>query len=411
MNPFYFIANNNISDQGLSGGDRIFIELARRWKNFAALTIIGSDDALAVCRRENLKGVVYRSTGPKLGLKNVHTLKAAFLNFFKKLWGGLSFVAREKKQFQVGAPVIYSVSDFYPDLLPAFWIKRINPRACWIAGFYLFASPPWRKDTPYKGVACVRGFLYWFSQRLSYFLVARYADVVFVTSAPDQKKFVTRTRDFSRVIVVKGGVAVDDAVRYQASGAVVPVPERRFDACFVGRFHVQKGVMQLLDIWREVLKKKPKARLAMVGDGPFEGEARCYIQKHGISENVEMFGFLDGQKKFEIFKQSRMILHPAIFDSGGMAAAEAMAWRLPGISFDLEALKTYYPRGMMKVPLGDNKAFADTVVRLLDDPVLYSTMANEAFDHATRDWSWDARASSVIEKVFRNSPAETMETG
>jgi glycosyltransferase involved in cell wall biosynthesis len=166
-----------------------------------------------------------------------------------------------------------------------------------------------------------------------------------------------------------------------------------------------------LDIWREVLKKKPKARLAMVGDGPLEGEARCYIQKHGISENVEMFGFLDGQKKFEIFKQSRMILHPAIFDSGGMAAAEAMAWRLPGISFDLEALKTYYPRGMMKVPLGDNKAFADTVVRLLDDPVLYSTMANEAFDHATRDWSWDARASSVIEKVFRNSPAETMETG
>jgi len=35
-----------------------------------------------------------------------------------------------------------------------------------------------------------------------------------------------------------------------------------------------------------------------------------------------------------------------------MAAMEAMAWSLPGVCFDLEALKTYYPKGMVKVPLG-----------------------------------------------------------
>ena len=46
-----------------------------------------------------------------------------------------------------------------------------------------------------------------------------------------------------------------------------------------------------------------------------------------------------------------MVVHPAIFDSGGMAAAEAMAWGLPGVSFDLPALKTYYPQGMIKNPL------------------------------------------------------------
>ena len=31
-----------------------------------------------------------------------------------------------------------------------------------------------------------------------------------------------------------------------------------------------------------------------------------------------------------------------------MAAAEAMAWGLPGVSFDLESLKTYYQKVWLK---------------------------------------------------------------
>ena len=52
----FFIANNNISDKGLSGGCRIFVELARRWKDRMALSIVGSDDTIGVCRRERPEG-------------------------------------------------------------------------------------------------------------------------------------------------------------------------------------------------------------------------------------------------------------------------------------------------------------------------------------------------------------------
>jgi glycosyltransferase involved in cell wall biosynthesis len=398
----FFIANNGISDVGLSGGDRIFVELARRWSRRVPLSIVGSEDTLSLCRRENLEKVTLLSSGPKLGLRNVFTLRAIFENTFKKLIYGVRFVRRNKKIFCSTTPVVYSVSDFTPDFLPAFLIKRMNPRARWVAAFFLFAPAPWAKNSPYKGFQQgFRGFLYWLSQRLAFCLVNSAADYVFVTSEPDQKRFVTKRRDISRVVVVKGGVVTDDAVRYFESGSVVPPDKRTYDACFVGRFHVQKGVMALLEAWREVLRRKPRAKLAMIGNGPLEAEARRFITQNGMEQNVDLLGFLDGPDKFAVFKQSRLVAHPATFDSGGMAAAEAMAWRLPGVSFDLEALKTYYPKGMVKVPVGDLKAFGAAIITLLDNPAFYAKMAEEAFDHAHQDWSWDKRAALIFETVFR----------
>jgi glycosyltransferase involved in cell wall biosynthesis len=53
-----------------------------------------------------------------------------------------------------------------------------------------------------------------------------------------------------------------------------------------------------------------------------------------------------------------------------MAAWEAMACGLPGVSFDLPALRTYYPKGMLKTPCYDLKAFAENILKLLNDEIL-----------------------------------------
>jgi glycosyltransferase involved in cell wall biosynthesis len=72
-----------------------------------------------------------------------------------------------------------------------------------------------------------------------------------------------------------------------------------------------------------------------------------------------------------------------------------MAWRLPGVSFDLEALKTYYPQGMVKVPCYDQQCFADTILRLLDDPAFYEEHARLAHELVLNVWDWNKRAENV----------------
>ena len=59
MDKVVFIANNNIGDFGLSGGDRIFIELARGWKDRVKLYLIGCEEAITVSKREGINDIFF----------------------------------------------------------------------------------------------------------------------------------------------------------------------------------------------------------------------------------------------------------------------------------------------------------------------------------------------------------------
>jgi glycosyltransferase involved in cell wall biosynthesis len=139
----------------------------------------------------------------------------------------------------------------------------------------------------------------------------------------------------------------------------------------------------------------------MIGNGPQNMEVRTKVKKYGLENNIDLLGFMDGQKKYEIFKQSKMMLHPAIYDSGGMAAAEGMAWGLPGVSFDLLALKTYYPKGMVKTEINNPDKFVQNILKLLDDQVFYDKMSQEAHELIIEVWNWKKRSERILELIIR----------
>ena len=388
-----FVSNYNIG-LGLSGGDRIFIEFLKHWHSHAQMILMGCGEAISIASRCGAENVRFLQTSD-IDTDVSYGLWGLLKHTLWRLVAGIKGLRTYADELScVG--VVYSVSDFYPDFWPAFLMKRHNPGIVWIAGYYLFAPPPWAKDSPYKGAQWLRGLIYWLLQQPSYFLVNRYADHVFVTSEPDVKRFVTSHRRPERVTVVQGGVDITESERYLRSRSVVPVNARKYDACFVGRFHYQKGVLLLLDIWKLVCEQRPHARLALIGDGHLATEVRGKIACLGLSENVDLLGFRDGVEKFEIFKQSKVMVHPATYDSGGMAAAEGMAWGLPGVSFDLDALKTYYPKGVLKVPCFSEQVFAATILRLLSDEAVYRKQSVEAHELIVEVWDWSKRAENVF---------------
>lgn len=144
--------------------------------------------------------------------------------------------------------------------------------------------------------------------------------------------------------------------------------------------------------------KKKDSKLAIIGVGDLEQKVRDKIKRYGLEESITLFGFKDGIEKLTIFKESKVVVHPAIYDSGGMAACEAMACGLPGVSFDLPALKTYYPKGMLKTPCFDLEAFADNILKLLGDEKLYEKTAKDALDWA-KEWDWDKKGEELLEHI------------
>ena len=380
------IADSQIKGGSLSGGDRIFIECAKRWAEKGYdIQIITCEEGYEMCRRYALGNVSYLTVSPR------YRLPIYLLYILRMIKGSLLTWRMAPHLRNV---VVYSSSDFWPDSIPALVCRMRNKRVRWIAGFYLFMANPFGRESPYKGLSMLKGLLYYFSQLPVYLLVRKFADMIWVTSEPDRERFIDSRLSPSKVIAVRGGVDVE-------TPSSIPEPkEKRFDAVFVGRFHPQKGVLELIDIWNHVVKRKKDARLAIIGVGDLEREIKEKIRVYGLKGNIVLFGFKDGVEKLRIFKDSKVVVHPAIYDSGGMASCEAMACGLPGVSFDLPALRTYYPKGMLKTPCYDLKAFAENILWLLNDENLCRRTARDALDWA-KEWDWNKKSEELLETIKR----------
>ena len=371
--------------KGMSGGDRILLELAVRFTNHGHLvTIYGKSkgiEKIAKLQKFRNSTAIFIS---------IHNPFDSFLSEFYDLMLSLILGARLKLMGNADN-IIYSPSTFLQDLIPCLLLKiRYGRHIKWIVGFYLFPPSPFSKDNPYKGRRRLNGFLLYVMGIFSYAVTKLFADGVWVTNDLDRKHFVEDARfKESDVLTVKGGV---DTTLYKPFNKH---PPKVFDAIFVGRFHPQKGVIELMDIWKSVCDLKPHAKLGLIGVGYLEDELQTKIERLNLGENVKIMGFKDGMDKVEIFKVSKVFVHPVIYDSGGMAAAEAMACGLPCVCFDLESLRTYYPYGCIKIPKFNRSAFAKAVVDLLDDNELYERISSEAIV-CSKAWDWEKKAVECL---------------
>lgn len=404
MNNFLFISNNTITESGLSGGDRILAELINNWSQTYKCGLLATGECINQLNRYKVlnKVEIYQTAPLKKKIKNfnnisyfIHTIDRTFISI-KSLFQYWNQIKSYK--------YIYSASDFYPDTIPAFLIKIFYPKIIWIGGFYLFAPKPWQKDNPYRTniSRLLTNIYYWLTQQLSYFLVYNFADIVCVTSQPDVKFFISKERKINKIVVVRGGVNLTESRKYLKK--YTPTFEgKKYRTLYIGRFHHQKGTLELIDIWKKVCDKIPQAKLAMIGDGQLMPDVKAKIKKLKLSKSIDLFGFVDGIEKFKLFKQAAIAVHPATYDSGGMATAEAMAWGLPGVSFDLEALKTYYPQGLIKTKCFDIDEFAKNIIKLTSDKNLYSKQAKLAIELIEKHWSWDSRAKDVVNQIIKSS--------
>ncbi|OGM26074.1 hypothetical protein A3D01_04910 [Candidatus Woesebacteria bacterium RIFCSPHIGHO2_02_FULL_39_13] len=397
---FYFFALAP-TGKGLSGGDRIFIELAREWSKKIPVRIFTTQEGVEMAGEQKLSGSYLTIERLEKGyLPNNFFLKYIY-KIFLGIRLGLTF--RTAKS-DIQHLFLYSSSDFWMDVLPAVILKTRFTKVKWIATWFQTAPNPLRgfeeRDSENQGQRFrtykYSALMYGFSQLASKPLITKFADKVIVNNEEEKKQFLKHTKR-GDTIVLLGAVPLKEIKNWKAKLSKLP---KKYDAVFQGRFHPQKGVVELVEIWKKVVEKKPNAKLAMIGDGPLMQDVRDKIQDLGLQKNIKLFGYLfDGPEKYEIFSRSKLVVHPAFYDSGGMASAEAMAFGIPVVGFDLKAYESYYPQGMLKVPVGDLSAFGDAILKLLDNDDFRRAEGENAEKMIFSKWSWNKRTSEVLDKI------------
>lgn len=362
----------------LSGGDRIMVECIRRWSKDHKVTVYGNEGARQLCDYYGLQGIEHVTW-------DADRWKVFGRPFWWLMQLIIGWLAVRKLDLPKGEKhLIMAASEFHPSCVPAIALKRRYPEAALVVGLYFFA-PKWFSKEPGPGLmfTAYRPF-----QQAIYRKILPMAEVILTTVEQDRELMISDGRSPESVFAVLGGV---DLTIPQS----VPEPkEKTFDAVFISRLHPQKGPLELMDVWKLLVERRPEARLAMIGTGPLDAACRTKAKSLGIEKNVTFFGFQDGIEKYKIIKASKVVVYPAVFEVGGMASAEALCCGLPGVSFDLPPLRRYYPRGWLKAPPGDFKGLADCLLTLLTDPEIYAKTSKEAYA-AGLEWDWNARAKSI----------------
>ncbi len=172
---------------------------------------------------------------------------------------------------------------------------------------------------------------------------------------------------------------------------------KRYDACFLGRIQPRKGVFDLLTLWKEILRRRPDARLLIMGGGEkqYLEKMKRLIQKYNLQSNIEISGFVAEREKFRLMKQSRLFIFPSYHEGFAQVICEAMACGLPVIAYDLPCYKEWYGDNVTYVRKKDLNSLVKVTLGLLEDDALRREMGEKALK-SVKQYDWNKLAKKEI---------------
>ncbi len=385
-------AMGRVNTKNRDGSEVRFAEIARRW------LAQGVELLLLLPRREI--GVL-ESQGVRATWQ-VHW--EPFTSESDRLWNVLAvylwrILTCPFARYPRGVDAVYAPSDFLFDLLPALLCRWRNPGARLVVCVFLIAPNPFKGYEKVLGkgfrLPTVRGVLYFAAQWLSVALARAAGATMLVLNSLDKDSLVAMGARAEAVHVVTMGV---DGAFFDGVARTADTPA--YDGIFLGRLHPQKGLFDLVRIWRRVCEARPGSRLGVIGGGSdwWFAKLKQEIEAAGLTGSVDLLGFRQGEEKVRLLKAAGCFLMPSHYESFGQVAVEAMASELPVVAYDLPIYREIFPTGMTKVPFEDMPAFAEAVLRLLDDPELRRQAAVAARRRAAV-FDWAAIAEREMEIV------------
>ena len=151
----------------------------------------------------------------------------------------------------------------------------------------------------------------------------------------------------------------------------------------ISNFRKVKRIPDIIKIFYNIQKEIP-AKLMMVGDGPEKEKAEYLCQELGISDKVIFFG--NSNEIDKILSYTDLFLLPSETESFGLAALEAMAWRVPVISSNSGGLPEVNFDGISGYlsDVGKTDEMAENALKILKDDETLKKFKKNALDIAKK---------------------------
>lgn len=366
------------SGEGISGGDQRLAQVFSRIGNKFEIDLYTSNDGKKVMAEVVRDAKIIVS--PKEFEKG---------NIFLRYCRRSKWLTKELINHKYD--IVYSSSDFFPDVAPAYAYKRKNPGAKWLACiFHIY--PHWHKRPGNKIVNLVGSKI----QQSSFRKICKLADKVININYQVRDELVFKYH-FQKVKISVNPCGID-FLHFKKIKAI----KKGNQACFLARLMPSKGIFDLPQIWKEVVSSVPEARLKVIGGGGKEIKRKLssLFKEAGVEKSVEILGFLKNNQAYKVLKESSVFIFPSHEEGFGIAIAEAFACSVPVVAWDLLVYKEVFPKGLLTAPVGDSKEFALLVSSLLKNKEKNQKLVKNG-QEVIKKYHWD-EISFVEKNIIEN---------
>jgi glycosyltransferase involved in cell wall biosynthesis len=175
---------------------------------------------------------------------------------------------------------------------------------------------------------------------------------------------------------------------------------------FTGRLAKSKGVLMLIQVWAELVRKYPDIHLVLVGSGSgvlsFDGceeELITYVKDHHLEESVSLTGQVDNVQTY--LQASDVFVFPSEYEGFGLVIVEALACGLPAVVTRVGVAREHiqdYDNGMLVEPK-DRAGLLRAMEWLLNHKELWPRMGMNARDGIKDKYSTAVEAE-MYSKMF-----------
>lgn len=183
------------------------------------------------------------------------------------------------------------------------------------------------------------------------------------------------------------------------------VPEEPATLLFFGRIRAYKGLDDLLEAYRHVLRQRPDAKLIIAGEGslePWRSQLEslpgCEIHNHFIpDEEVSAF-----------FERASVVVCPYTEASQSGVVPVAYAFAKPVVASNVGGLPDSVTDGVtgLLTPPQSPEKLAAALLNVLNDPALRTRLGQAGHQKMLKDLNWDKIAAETGQ-AYRRLGAET----
>lgn len=181
----------------------------------------------------------------------------------------------------------------------------------------------------------------------------------------------------------------------------------RLNLLYLGSLDERKGFIDLI----QALNKCGADRVFLRVGGRFlsatlESQVRAYIEENELKNKVEFLGYLEGEKKDQVFADSDVLVLPTYGEGMPVVILEALSWGLPALTTPVGAISEVLSDGLDSILFdpGDVHFLADAIAKLEADRKLVVRLSQRALTKADSytPSMFRQRLSSLFREIYKN---------